>query len=249
MSTRRSPSESATLFKVGTKKKGLDNNIWIIKETVNKTKRWTKFNKRSSKKSINTSKPNEEIKLIKPKGKIYFTHDNHERPFQVIVDKNKVYVYKLSYEENNKNDEIIKSYDKLIRIFTSIKIHIGKYSYNQKKYKGISFLLEMPNNKLIFIGNSIFEFELVPGDTIIKFFSKIGNSDFPYPVLLGKNNFYSMIEKQYCSRNEFPHNYKISDYEDAHTYFYGSFTKKGWISPIKEIKKIPKLKMIHKRLW
>lgn len=37
---RPSPSESATLFKVGTKKIGNDNNIWIIVETNTGTKRW-----------------------------------------------------------------------------------------------------------------------------------------------------------------------------------------------------------------
>jgi len=37
---RPSPSESATLFKVGTKKVGNDKNIWVIVETVTGTKRW-----------------------------------------------------------------------------------------------------------------------------------------------------------------------------------------------------------------
>lgn len=40
---RPSPSESATLFNVGTKKKGNDGNIWIIKENVNKIKKWSKL--------------------------------------------------------------------------------------------------------------------------------------------------------------------------------------------------------------
>jgi len=37
---RPSPTESATLFKVGTIKKGNDGNKWIIKENSNKIKRW-----------------------------------------------------------------------------------------------------------------------------------------------------------------------------------------------------------------
>ena len=40
--TKPSPSESAKFFKVGTKKKGNDGNIWIIKENVNKIKKWCK---------------------------------------------------------------------------------------------------------------------------------------------------------------------------------------------------------------
>ncbi|AKI80342.1 hypothetical protein QJ850_gp357 [Acanthamoeba polyphaga mimivirus] len=40
---RKSPSESATLFKVGTIATGNDKNKWIVKETSNGVKRWTKF--------------------------------------------------------------------------------------------------------------------------------------------------------------------------------------------------------------
>ena len=41
-SNRPSPSQSATLFKVGTKKKGNDGNIWIIKKNKNGVNRWSK---------------------------------------------------------------------------------------------------------------------------------------------------------------------------------------------------------------
>lgn len=44
---RPSPSESATLFKVGTKKKGNDGNIWIITETKTGVKRWSKNKSKS----------------------------------------------------------------------------------------------------------------------------------------------------------------------------------------------------------
>ena len=40
---RPSPSQSATLFKVGTKKKGNDGNTWIIKKNKNGVNRWTKL--------------------------------------------------------------------------------------------------------------------------------------------------------------------------------------------------------------
>ena len=41
-SNRPSPSQSATLFKIGTKKKGNDGNIWIIKKNKNGINRWSK---------------------------------------------------------------------------------------------------------------------------------------------------------------------------------------------------------------
>lgn len=40
---RPSPSESATKFKVGHKKRGNDGNMWEIIQTKNKTKRWKRL--------------------------------------------------------------------------------------------------------------------------------------------------------------------------------------------------------------
>src|ERR1044071_1377084 len=42
---RPSPSKSATLFKVGTKKKGNDGNVWIIKENSKGVKKWYLYRK------------------------------------------------------------------------------------------------------------------------------------------------------------------------------------------------------------
>jgi hypothetical protein len=40
---RKGPSKSATKFKVGTKKKGNDGNMWKIVENKKGTKRWQKI--------------------------------------------------------------------------------------------------------------------------------------------------------------------------------------------------------------
>ena len=41
--SRPSPSESATLYKIGQKKKGNDGNLYVVIETKNKVKRWKKL--------------------------------------------------------------------------------------------------------------------------------------------------------------------------------------------------------------
>jgi len=46
---RPSPSSSATLFKIGTKKKGNDGNIWIVSELENGIKRWKLYKKPTKK--------------------------------------------------------------------------------------------------------------------------------------------------------------------------------------------------------
>lgn len=77
--TRKGPSESATKFKVGTRKLGNDGNIWIIKKTVNGVQRWAKIKNNSTKKikskeiTNTVSKKNislEELKQLKKKYQI-----------------------------------------------------------------------------------------------------------------------------------------------------------------------------------
>lgn len=206
--------------KVGTIMKGKDGNKWIIKETKTKIKRWVKI----------------EIKA----GKKYYIHDNGSRPFMVVINKTRVYVYK-------KTDLETDNYDKEILDIKVKEIFIGKHS-GDKNFNSNSILLQLTNSKFICITDSIFEFELEKGDEIVKYFSEVGNSDVPYPVLLGKNNFYSMVDKTYGSRDDFPSDYKINDYKDGHGYYYGKFVaKKGWVSTVKKYK-LPHLKTIQKRL-
>jgi hypothetical protein len=53
--TRQGPSESATTFPVGTKKRGNDGNNWIVIQTKN-SKRWSKLNENKLQKTKKTSK-------------------------------------------------------------------------------------------------------------------------------------------------------------------------------------------------
>ncbi len=58
--TRPSPTESATLYKIGTKKKGNDGNVWQVTETRTGTHRWVRLT------------PKEKEFLIGPEIKPYF---------------------------------------------------------------------------------------------------------------------------------------------------------------------------------
>jgi len=59
--TRQGPSESATTFPVGTKKRGNDGNIWIIIQTKN-SKRWSKLNNNTLQKTKKTKKTSNKTK-------------------------------------------------------------------------------------------------------------------------------------------------------------------------------------------
>ena len=68
-STRKSPTQSATLYKVGTKKIGNDDNMWIIVENTNKIKRWQLYRKKSSKKASKKSSKKSSKKASKKSSK------------------------------------------------------------------------------------------------------------------------------------------------------------------------------------
>lgn len=60
---RKSPSESATFYNLGTKKIGNDGNIWIIVETSNNIKRWKLFKKtKEIKKAVKNIKQLKKVK-------------------------------------------------------------------------------------------------------------------------------------------------------------------------------------------
>ena len=75
---RKGPNDSATKYKVGTKKKGNDGNFWIIKKNKNGIQRWVKDSKRKSKsktiKKEKNTKSNEltmdKLKMMKKKYKV-----------------------------------------------------------------------------------------------------------------------------------------------------------------------------------
>jgi hypothetical protein len=206
---RKGPIESAKQFNIGTIKKGNDGNNWIIIATKNGTRRW--------KKQINNSKTKNVLKT--PKGvNEYLTHDNGGRPFKVSVNNKNVNIYKLPTDYNfdnypNKNNytNLVKSYNNIKQIFIGKSIKGDDVNGNNKFGLGNSVLIEISNNRYVFIGETIYEFST--NSPITNFFSMIGNSDVPYPLALCKNNVYFLIDKGvngYLSREyflEFPKKY------------------------------------------
>ena len=137
--------------------------------------------------------------------KAYFTHDNGAKPFCVLVHGNHVDI------EENETGKLIKSY--------KVKnIHYGVSGADQKT-KGNSIVLDLGHNKYLFIGHKIYEFKM--DDAVDKYFSLIGNSDVPYPVLLGKENVYFMLDHMYVPRSEFEIKMTPKMWEDAYSYYYG----------------------------
>ena len=137
--------------------------------------------------------------------KTYYTHDNGGRPFKVVIDDKKVYVYKYKkYDEHTNtflySEKPIK-YEKKNH-FKCINIFIGKSPKNPRtiysggygsKFTGNSILLQITKNKYVFIGDKIFSF--TSKSEIKKFISPVGNNDVPYPYAVDVDGkYYLMIE-------------------------------------------------------
>jgi hypothetical protein len=135
--------------------------------------------------------------------KVYTTHDNGGRPFQVEVEGTSVSVWKNmdTFEKVNGTFVEIKNPPKHILDFTVDALFVGKKSPNggydglkPKEAEGNSILLQV-GPKYVFIGTEIFEFTPVKDDTIVKFYSDIVHSDVAYPYAVGKTHMYMLLDK------------------------------------------------------
>lgn len=220
----------------GKKKRGNDGRMWLSKKYERGICRWVKSTSKARKSRIRKSQGG-------PKGgRNYYVHDNGGRPFMVKVKKRTVWVYKLSNSDtdgySDRDFESPKNYQDLVKKFNVKKTFIGKGLTSPKSELGNTILLELAGGKYVWIGSSIYEFK--PKDKIVKYFSQVGSSDVPYPVALGEENAYFMIEDKYVPRDAFPED--VDWYSKAYPIFYGIDR------PAPKKYKIRK-KVIQKRKW
>lgn len=164
----------------------------------------------------------------------YEVHDNGGRPFSVLVSDKKVQIVRNPQKEDEKA--------KLIKKTTAEKVHVG--FYKNPEFTGNSVLIEM-KRKFIFVGWKVQEFSLEPKDQIERYFSMVGNSDVPYPVLVGEKNVYFMLDMKFVPRSEFPP-MRISDWENAYAWYYGHKGDKKLESVAQDMRGV---KVIHERLY
>ena len=253
---RKGPEESATLFSVGTKKKGNDGNMWVIVKNKNGVKRWQKKTKKSTKKSKKSTKKSTRKstrKSIKKSsklltGKKYLIFDNGGRPYKVVIKRKglDIFTYDDSIEDINYDNYpiLIKSYRNLKKIFVPKGIDDRGNAWSGGR--GNTILAQISGNRYLFIGPWIYEFETK--GKILEYHSQVGNSGVPYPLAIGENNVCFLIGKGegYLSREyfeEFPKKYSWAI--DGYSRLWGQNTFEKKLST----KKISKIKVIKKRKW
>lgn len=169
-------------------------------------------------------------RYIKP-NKRFYIHDNGSVPFKVSI-----YDDSIKIESTNINKKFIKSNIKYEKYFA-----VKDLNYN---YVGTTVLIKTKlKTKYIYVGTSIYEFNTIGDDEIVKYYSNVGNSDVSYPIAVGKKYIYFMLDKVGVPIEIFAGYKNISE---AYGLFYG-FEKK-YIEMYKKIlmnkKKIPNIKLL-----
>lgn len=200
---RKSPTIHVSENPVGKIKIGNDKNNWIILEK-NKIKKW----------------------YLLGKYKKYYTEDNGNAKYKVIVSEKTIYVF--SDQDYTNLVYQIKRGNKNIFIGKNTK----KYSVYDKLYTGSSILVEIKKNDYVFIGTKITNFKTI--EPIIEFHSIMGNSSVVYPFALTKSYAYVILENIYLERN-------FGD-KDPYGVYYQSKLKK--IDKSLQIQKY-KIKILH----
>lgn len=157
--------------------------------------------------------------------KIYFIHDNRDRPFKVQIENdNIIYVYKKDGydEEKGKYTYDLNPY----ATFDTTKIFIGKSPFNKMteysggygpEFDGNTILFESKINEYVHIGSEIFSFETKY--PIKEYISPVGNNDVPYPYAIDtQNNIYLIIFKVIILDNDNVRKI-LSDYDNPNDYY------------------------------
>lgn len=180
----------------------------------------------------------------------YYTHDNGGRPFEVNIIPGKialVFSYDSVYarsndfaaysidERDNINYNIFElaiHYDNIwigdeVQVWKNKKISV----VNDKPWAYGNSVLFEKNGLYTIVGDSIFTFKLMKGDSISYYHSPVGNSDVVYPYIVGKIYTYKVINDRtidyYKNEDIIKLGYDINFF-DAYDVFYnhsGNFGK------------------------
>jgi len=158
--------------------------------------------------------------------KKYYPYYNGWKPYLVCIKDFNVKIYKKSNNiiNSEKNCEFKKSdyYNDFLIEYEIENIFLGispnsKYS-DDGANKGNSILLYLGIDKYVFIGYGIFEFTIK--DKINSFFSLMSGNQVNYPVAIGSENIYFMLDKKFIS-NVYFKDINNNDLGIAYMYYYG----------------------------
>jgi hypothetical protein len=162
-----------------------------------------------------------------PRGtKVYDIHDNGFVPFRVEVYGKTVAIYEGTLPEGeNEYDNMV--YNDLLKKLTVKAVYVGESPIDSSMYidlysefdKGNSILLHLSGSKYLYVGSEIYEFTME--DTFETYYSPIGSNDVPYPVVIGSQYVYFMLDHTFVSRDLFKAPMTAVEWADSSAYYYG----------------------------
>lgn len=174
-------------------------------------------------------KSNRTRKRKQPAGQ-YLINDNGNKPFQVTLYSNKLVEIKKGSRNDSDDYDDNRKYNQLVMRGKVKQWYIGEspcelalipgYDCGSETL-GNSILFHVNKSRYIFVGKEIYEFTLEPNDIVEGFYSTISLNSISYPVLLGTNNVYFMLDKQFVARRLFTANMNPTEWADAYSYLYG----------------------------
>ena len=176
--------------------------------------------------------------------KKYLTHRNGGRPYLCYFKRDKlnnrydvlIYSRDKGVKLNDKQyeqlitpkgaDKFARIYTKYVKYYSAEKVFVGIDSQDRSFSRGNTILLKLPKhkkhplklNRYVFIESEIYEFSTT--DKIVKYYSMVGNADVPYPIAVGEENVYFMLDRKYIPLKYFPKKIKARDFEEAYDLFY-----------------------------
>lgn len=174
----------------------------------------------------------------------YAIHNNYSHPFYVDVEGNTATIWKNMDTVIRQDGKFIdvKKPEKKVKIVSFQQIFLGKKSKTGKYLSpaGNTILLKLSNKRYMYIGMQIYEFDVLPGDEIISFYSDIGNNDVPYSYAMGKVYVYLTSEQMAVEKTV------LDEKKDLYGQYYGFIPGKLSHAEIKSHSKKIKTKVISK---
>lgn len=181
----------------------------------------------------------------------YTTLDNGGIPFKVFINKKtkSLTVFKLTKIEFDKENKVISAeYKKKVVDTKFLNVFIGKSPKNKmtnfskgygKKFDGNTILAQIKSNTYMYIGETIYTFEIDSDETILAYQSPVGNNFVPYPYAISNKRIYFLLERKMVPLDVFPRPIKVTTKEDLYGFLYD---RDSLVSiSAKKIKKIKKI--------
>ena len=250
--TRKSPESSATLYGVGTKKRGLDGNMWIVASTVNKVKRWKLVSGSKSSSKVKSKSSSKAQSKVQSKVKSKAQSKSSSKAKSKSSSKAKTKIPNTFIKAGTVKMRIYLVHDNGSLPFTvlvdKLGIRIYKYWRTQNKSNGklvlfirnyIGYWYGFDTNKTHAHGNSILIQETKSSyilvsrqveyfktkEEILNYVSPLGNSDVPYPLAVSENYLYFFTDNKYVKKSDFTIDTHISNSDNLYGEYYKNFNK------------------------